>query len=76
MPKDHKVIHKRHVVSRILKAASDAKYPVECIEFAVDGTIVMRPKPDAGAEGAAVTGNDEQGWDKAIQNAAHEKRTA
>jgi hypothetical protein len=73
MPKDHKVIHKRHVISRILKAASDAKYPVECIEFAMDGTIVMRPKPDAGAE--PVTGNDEQGWDKAI-HAAHEKRTA
>jgi hypothetical protein len=73
MPKGHKVIHKRHVIGRILKAATDAKYPVECIEFAVDGTIVMRPKLDAGAE--SVTGNDEKGWDKAI-HAAHEKRTA
>jgi hypothetical protein len=49
MPRDHKVIHKRHVISRILKAATDAKYPVETIEFAPDGTVIMRPavKPDA-----------------------------
>ena len=49
MPKDHKVIHRRHVISRILKAATDANYPVEQIEFTKDGTVILKAavKPDA-----------------------------
>ena len=73
MPKG-KVIHHQRVIGRIFRAAEAAHFPVEQIAFCADGTIIVKPRNRG--EAPPLTENGEQGWDKAIQNAAHEKRTA
>jgi hypothetical protein len=43
MPKG-KVLHHQRVMGRVFRAAKAAEYPVETIEFCVDGSIVVRPR--------------------------------
>jgi len=43
MPKG-KVLHHQRVMGRVFRAAKAAEYPVETIEFCVDGRIVVRPR--------------------------------
>jgi hypothetical protein len=49
MPKG-KVLHHQRVIGRILRAAEQAHFPVEQIEFCANGTIIVKPgkssKPD------------------------------
>jgi hypothetical protein len=43
MPKGKVLLHQR-VMGRVFRAAKAADYPVETIEFCVDGSIVVRPR--------------------------------
>jgi len=43
MPKG-KVLHHQRVIGRIFRAAEAAKFPVDAVEFAPDGTITVRTR--------------------------------
>jgi len=43
MPKG-KVLHHKRVIGRIFRAAEAAKFPVDAVEFAPDGTITVRTR--------------------------------
>jgi hypothetical protein len=43
MPKG-KVLHHQRVIGRILRAAEQAHFPVEQIEFCANGTIIVKPR--------------------------------
>ena len=61
----NQVINPERRVRRILRAAVAAKFPIEQIEFAPDGTIVVKPK--------ASTPNDESAeneWDRKYEPSA------
>ena len=60
MPKG-KVLHHQRVIGRVFRAATAAKYPVETIEFTVDGSIIVRPRNQDDAAPVRETKND---WDE------------
>ena len=77
MPKG-KVLHHQRVIGRVFRAATAAKYPVETIEFTVDGSIIVRPRnqDDVTGQPAASDISEVNPWDEVLGNAADQKRPA